>query len=88
MNVFDKLNELNKADSIEADAIADSIPKFILDTPNASQMKNIELYNLWLQRVGIIPSGDEVARWALEFISYVAKDVPVELLKLQVESKN
>lgn len=88
LNIFDMLNSLSKSECTEADSIADSIPLFILSIPNAAQYKAIELYNLWIQKVGIIPTTDNLARWALEYISYVAKEIPAELLKLQVKNNN
>lgn len=84
MNIFDKLNKMSKNNSVEADKIADSIPGFLLSTKDASQYKKIDLYNMWLQKTGIVPSSDELAVWTLEFLYYAANHIPNELFQMQL----
>lgn len=84
MNVFDRLNTLNTSEAIEADKIADSISTFLVTNPDATQYQKVELYNRWIQQEAIIPSGDNVARWAFEYLCYVTKEISVEWFKLQI----
>jgi len=84
MNVFERLNLLNENECIEADKIADSISEFIINTKNLEKYRKIELYNLWLQQSGIVPTTDDISLWAVEYLSYVVKEIPIDLLKLQV----
>lgn len=87
LNVFTMLNSLSEEESKEADRIADTIPKFLLGCPNYEKMNAVELYNRWVFSTGLKPSTDRLLQWTYLFISYFAKEVPRDLLELQVNSK-
>lgn len=86
--LFEIQNKLNSEDAEEINKIADSVPIFLIKKCDDYKKKGkLDLYNEWIQAMGIIPSNDLISEWSLLFLVHLAKDVPREYMELQLNAK-
>lgn len=89
MNVlFEIQNKLKDEDAEEINRIAESVPIFLINKcPNYKRLGKLDLYNEWIQTMGIIPSNDLLSEWSLLFLIFFVKEVPQEYMKLQLNAE-